>query len=228
LTGPGLVDHLQSTNWWQDLDSDCAVITIGSPYVSYASIRALGMMLDVDAPFEKQEFSSKQELPIRFYCPAKICKSENAFTINRKQLKEGFPSELASMDPGDRALVIGNQCFIARPYGESINPIVAQYRNGHLRVVFSAIFAPATAGIAELAANRAIMHMPDNISSDNNKVMIALVKTRIKHRDTGEGLSACVHRDSRELVDQHVFYERIWSKADDGRWRAEPGDEQAL
>ncbi len=150
-----LKERLQGESWYRMLDEEKALITIGSPFVCYATEEILCRIFEID-PFEPQTLNARRRLPFYLYWPEKHRSSNSAFSLSKEELQEHFPEKAARMKANTRAVLVGHELHLAESIGDSLNVVVAQYWKGHLVLVLLGIYAPGTLAIAECVSERRI------------------------------------------------------------------------
>ena len=96
-----------------------------------------------------------------------------------------------------------------------MNLVVAQFKNGRLRVALCGIYAPATFALAELLADGRI---PLLIKENQNHLLVATVRTTIEaSADAHFPDEAMIKRDPRTLTDFDFDSARIWNP-DTRKW----------
>lgn len=203
IRGRRLMELIENEEWYRLLDDNRALISIGSPFGSYSTECLLCAMVGLDRPFEP--VLESQNLPFRFYWGKDKSVQGSAFEMT------GIPADTADADhaacgPVDRGLVVGDRWYPAWKNGESTNLVLAQYRNGRLRIALCGIYAPATLGLAELLAD-----IPLLIRENRNHILVATVRSTIDAAAGGRYNSGAeIRRDPRSVSRIEFDTARIW------------------
>ncbi len=194
-SGADLREKVKSEPWY-DMLHGRSVISVGSAYVNYFTERLLCSMCSVETPFERPRAGLKDPVPFRFYWPDRKKMSQSAFDIGRKELETQFAASLGDFDPDARGLIVGDDWYPTNKKNLSYDLIVAQRFRGQYRVVLSAIYAPASRGIAQLVAGGDVPISRSGTHHDTDVVHIAVARTEFRAQPGDEGIP----RDRRRLL----------------------------
>lgn len=217
-----LTSHLKNESWYTALTKERALVSIGSPFVSYATEEILCRMFGL-RPFERYGYSANNPLPFYLYWPEEHKTTDSAFSMSWEELKQRDEHTVTKMDENDRALVINGKVFPAKSNGASPNLVLAQYWKGHLVLVLIGVYAPSTFAIAQCVANRGIVetlppyrtYQPkDETDKPTSPILMALVQTLIE-KVPRKGHAAM--RDHRELrtKETKVLKTQFWQRKGD-------------
>jgi hypothetical protein len=207
IRGKKLREAYQSEEWYRIINDTKAVISIGSPFGNYATELLLCEMAGVETPFEPVADSAN--LPFRFFWESKNYMSNSAFALRDKPDSNLLGRGCHDHDDVDRGLLVGDKWYPAHRNGDSTNLVVAQFKNGRLRIVLSGIYAPATLGLAKQLADN---HIPLLISEKQNHLLVATVVSSIDQSPGGGNLIGTgIKRDWRELKAIRFENVRIWN-----------------
>lgn len=205
--GVQLIDAVEAEDWYFTVKNANPVISIGCPFGNYASELLLCDMLDVETPFEP--LADSENLPFRFYWKLQNYMSNSAFAVRQNPFSSSSGQEFKVRDDVDRGLLVGEEWYPAHRNGDSTNLVVAQFKNGRLRIVLSGIYAPATLGLAQqLAAG----HIPLIIGEKQNHLLVATITSSIDQSSGAENLIGTgMKRDRRRLKAIEFMNARIWN-----------------
>lgn len=228
-TSPQKLDKkIQTESWYERIRERNAFISIGSPFTCYATEIILCRMFELK-PFRPYGLQKKNPLPFYLYWPDANLASNSAFAVTREELHEHYPEQFSSLNPDTRAVLIidqerGDRLHPAPVEGESLNLVIAQYWQSHLRLVLLGIYAPATLAIAECLADRLITeplgpyrfrpNVPKG-KDDSQPILINQIATSIT-RDRSRS-KRTANRDTREVANKKVMGWQRWQVAD-GRY----------
>lgn len=217
-----LLARIRKESWYRQIDNGTALGIIGSPFFNYAAELSLCRAFNIEQPFRKMPADAKR-VPFYFVWPDAHRTVDSAFRVDWDQAQALVPDAPARLGPEQRALILGDKLYVADREGESWHIVVAQYQQGHLVLVLSAIFAPGNEAAAECLASREInLRLPyDTGAGDQQPVLIALIKTRITTRLAEENASDQVKRDRRRLIDWQLVSTRLWVEQDRS-WEVQP------
>ena len=212
-----LTSHLKNESWYTALNKERALVSIGSPFVSYATEEILCRMFGL-CPFKPDGYSSDKPLPFYLYWPEEHKTTDSAFSISWEELKVRFKNKVADIGKNDRALVMGDNLYLANSVGTSPNLVLAQYWKGHLVLVLIGVFGPSTFAIAQCVANRMIAqtlppyrtHQPkDETDNPSSPILMALIQTLI---EKAPRKGRAVMRDHRELrmKETNILKTQLW------------------
>lgn len=214
---------IRSEKWYERIRERNAFISIASPFSCYATEKLLCRMFELK-PFRPHRLSTKNPLPFYLYWPQKPALSHSAFEVTREELEEHYPEQVAALRANTRAVLIGGRLYPAPTEGESLNLVIAQYWQSHLRLVLLGVYAPATLAIAECLADRLITEQlgPYRFRAGTSKdkkdvqpILINLIRTTISQTDTRDKGAAT--RDTREVAKKEVLSWQRWQVVD-GRY----------
>ena len=207
IRGVQLIDAVEAEEWYLTVNEANPVISIGSPFGNYASELLLCDMVGVETPFEP--LADFENLPFRFYWKSQNYMSNSAFALRKNPVSPLSDQEFHVQDDIDRGLLVGGKWYPAHRNGDSTNLVVAQFKDGRLRIVLSGIYAPATLGLAQQLAEG---HIPLLISEKQNHLLVATVTSSIGQSPGGENLIGTgMKRDWRRLNDIRFKNARIWN-----------------
>jgi len=214
--------------WYEMLKKDQAIVSIGCPMSSYASEETLCRMFDID-PYNPQGLDTEDRLPFYFYWP-ELPKdtrfSTSSLSVTREELRAFYPNQLKELPAKTRAVLVGNKLYPAPKAGESMNLVIAQYRNGHLNLVLLGVYAPGTLAIAECVAERLITTTlgPYRHRNEQQPILINLISTMITKTDNSDGTDEKPSRDTRTLVAKRLVSWQRWQRTAVGFELLEEGD----
>lgn len=207
VRGAQLIDAVEAEEWYSTVNDANPVISIGSPFGNYASELLLCEMLGVETPFEP--LADSENLPFRFYWKSQNYMSNSAFALREKSTLHLSDQGSHEQDGVNRGLLVGADWYPAHRNGDSTNLVVAQFRNGRLRIVLCGIYAPATLGLAQQLADG---HIPLLISEKQNHLLVATVTSSIDQSPGGENLTGTgMKRDWRRLNAIRYKKADIWN-----------------
>jgi hypothetical protein len=211
-----LEKRIREEAWYERVREPKAFISIGSPFSCYATEKLLCRMFEL-TPFKRREYREENRLPFYLYWPDKDETSHSAFAITSKDLEVHYRDQFAALGPNTRAVLIGDKLHPAPRVGESLNLVIAQYWQSHLRLVLLGIYAPATLAIAECLADRLITeplgpyrfrtHTPKG-KKDVQPILINQIQTTIAQAQSRTRGKAT--RDMREVADKKVLSWQRW------------------
>lgn len=207
IRGQQLLKAVEKEKWQGIVNGANAVISIGCPFVNYATESLLCEMVGVKTRFEPMPNSAK--LPFRFFWKTQNYMSNSAFAFREEPITGLSDQSLRELNEIDRGLLVGDDWYPAHRYGDSTNLVVAQFKHGRLRIVLCGIFAPATLGLAQQLVEGQI---PLHISEKKNHLLVATVESRIgesRFEETPTG--AGIKRDRRKLESMRFKEVRIWN-----------------
>lgn len=207
VRGKQLINAVKAEEWYSTVNDANPVISIGSPFGNYASELLLCEMLGVEAPFEP--LAESENLPFRFYWKSQNYMSNSAFALCEKPASHLPDRDSEDQDGINRGLLVGDNWYPAHRNGDSTNLVVAQFKNGRLRIVLCGIYAPATLGLAEQLADG---NIPLLISEKQNHLLVATVTSNIDKSPSGENpIGTGMKRDWRRLNSIRYRKADIWN-----------------
>ena len=199
--------RVQGEAWYDAIvEPTTHIVSVGSPFVSYATELLLCAMCGVERGFASLPPREGRALPFRFYWPLRTGMSDSAFRIRAEDLfemRQGRPADFRDDTPG---LLIDDQWFPAPVTGQSVNLVAAGYLAGRFVLVICGVHAPATTALAKLVAQRAVPLLLNQVSSSRPDLVTFIpVATDIEQKG---GAS----HDARVVERSRVLDARVWDR----------------
>jgi hypothetical protein len=208
-----------------------SVVSLGSPFACHASERLLADVFAVEA-FQSPDTGCGNRLPMYFYWSNQGERqgvAGSALLLDQKGIRVlfGNKSGIAKKVKGvDRAIIVGDRCFVSQQTGRSYGLLIAQRRNpGCIYAAIIGAYGPDTLAVARCLAD-------GNITGElplfdgrvaNQPVFITVVETHIKHR-LRDMEKVTSKRETRISHPKPVIVESaLWECADDGQWHPRTG-----
>ena len=193
---------------WYDAIAEPAThtVSVGSPFVSYATELLLCAMCGVERGFASLPAREGRELPFRFFWPLRDGMSDSAFRVRAEDLydvQRGRPTGFRDDTPG---LLLGDRWFPAPVTGQSVNLVAAGYLAGRFVLVICGVHAPATTALAQLVAQRAVPLLLNPVSSSPPDLVTFIPVATDIVRKGGSS------HDARVVERSRVLEARVWDR----------------